>query len=120
MSIAVPEPPPDVVLHPGQTATFPLPSYAGGGYDWSMTVVTGSAVADVSIGAGGSPPGRPVVGTGVEPPPEASVQSEWLRATGRKTGEGVWRLELARPFGSGAVAAEHFLRVTVVDDDPGA
>jgi hypothetical protein len=119
MSIAVPELPPQIVLRVGQTATVLLPSYAGGGYDWSVTAVIGSGVADVSLGAGGSPPSPPALGTGVEPPPDTSVQPEWLRATGRTIGEAVWRLELARPFGAGAVAAEHSLRVTVVDDDPG-
>lgn len=106
--------PGEIAVPVGESVDVPLPSYAGGGYEWSVTCLARQEVADLAISQGGKPQSAsPSPQPGTAEPPESFLTDEWLTVTGLAAGEALWQLKLARSFAPESPAAEHQLRVTV-------
>jgi hypothetical protein len=102
-----------ITMTAGEGTAFALPSYAGGGYDWSATCVRGQHVAEVTIEMGPLPKELLGAGNGTGEPPPLTMVSELVVVHGLASGDALWRLALVRPFGPPTPLATHDLEVIV-------
>ena len=115
MSFPSPDLPDEITVRTGQSVDLELPSYAGGGYSWSVEAPTGTEIAGAVLRSlGSAPAGPPPQEPGVTEPPDLVLVPERLTITGRSAGSTLYRLTLRRPFDPGPPAAQHDVRVTVL------
>jgi hypothetical protein len=97
-----------VELGLGETAGFPVPSFAGGGYTWSLVPQSGAAVADVTLEVLPPSPDEAAIRREGEEPPATFLSRQRLRIDARAPGIAHWRLVLRRPFEHAAVTEVEF------------
>jgi hypothetical protein len=106
--------PDHVTVEVGASVDVALPSYAGGGYSWSVECPSGTTIAHAAIRPAGTAEAAPPAEPGVSEPPPLYLVPEQLTIRGLSPGTTRCRLTLQRPFDRGPPAAEHDLRVTVL------
>jgi hypothetical protein len=114
VSFPVDDLPSDVTLEASRSVDLHLPSYAGGGYSWSVDC-PGAEIVHAMIGQeGGAPAGSVPQEPGVSEPPEPYLIPDQLTIRGISPGTARCRLTLRRPFDAGPPAVVHEFQVTVL------
>jgi len=115
VSFPTPELPGEITVQAGRSVDLELPSYAGGGYSWSVESPAGHDIADAVLRPLGSAPAGPSPQErGVIEPPELVLVPDQLTITGLAPGTTHYHLILSRPFAPDPPAAEYELHVTVL------
>ena len=99
----------------GKCTWFTVPSFAGGGYNWSAKCMSAHGVAEVSVEMGKIPKELTQSGDGNSEPPSLMLVPELIVIQGTAVGDTVWNLILARPFDPTTPLAVHSIEVRVVE-----
>lgn len=121
MTFPLDELPTEITVCVGRWLDIDLPSYAGGGYSWSVDFPDDRSIAHAVIRQAGDaqPPAPPREPGVTAPPPGPTLVSEQLTVNGLCPGTTRCRLMLRRPFETGPPAAEHVFRTIVLPASPG-
>jgi hypothetical protein len=110
-----PDLPGEITVQAGRSVTLELPSYAGGGYSWSIESPVGADIATVVLAPlDNAPAGPPPQELGVSEPPAMTLVPDQLTITGLSPGTTHCRLTLRRPFAPGPPAGQYDVQVTVL------